>query len=245
MNWNQVPLPEPLRLPLLRQPWHHTAFVQRRYPPEALRPLVPEALEIDELDGSAWVGLVMFECQRTRVPGLPPVLVPPRFTEVNLRTYVTAPGDRPALWFFALEASNPAVVAGGRLLAGVPYNPAVTSLVVEDGELRYRSERLWGGTKVDARVVPGAAFDEGELGPLDHFLTARWGAYSLVLGRLRYTPVDHPLWPLHHAELASLEQDLTAACRLPDPEGQPLLHHASPIEATLGASRSVGPQPSG
>lgn len=240
MNWNQVPLPEPVRLPVLRQTWDHTSMLHWRYPAEVLRPLVPEPLEIEELDGSAWVSLVMFQCRRTRTPGLPPLLLPSDFVEVNLRTYVTAPGDRPALWFFALEASNPAVVAAARVLGGVPYNPACTSLRAGSGQMEYRSQRLVGGTSVTAVVAPGRPYLDDELTPLDHFLTARWGAYSLLLGRLRYTPVEHPLWRLCHAELVSLEQDLTSACRLPDPSDQPLLHYAPSFEATLGLHRRVG-----
>ncbi len=240
MDWNQVPLPEPVRIPLLRQTWDHTAFVHWRYPAEVLRPLVPEPLEIEELDGSAWVSLVMFQCRRTRPPGLPPVLLPSDFTEINLRTYVNAPDDRSALWFFALEASNPAVVTAARVVGGMPYNPALTCLRTDSGQVDYSSRRLLGGTKVNAVIRPGRPYLDDELTALDHFLTARWGAYSLVLGRLRYTPVEHPLWHLCHADMVSLEQDLTTACGLPAPPDERLLHYAPALEATLGLHRRVG-----
>ncbi len=239
---SQVPIPEPIGLPVLRQRWHHTGFIHWRYAPHVLAPLIPAGLAVDVLDGSAWVSLVMFRCERTRLPGLPPVPPLSTFTEINLRTYVTAPGDRPALWFFSLEAPQPVLVAGARLMAGVPYYLARTSLEERDGEIEYRSSRLPSGASLRARIRAGPPCRPEELTPLDHFLTARWGAYSLVLGSLRYNPVEHPLWPLHAAELVELDESLVDAARLPPPDHPPLVQYATELEATIGLHRRAGPR---
>ncbi len=236
----EVPLPQPVAVPVLRQTWNHTSFVHWPCPLEALRPLVPQPLQIDRCQGQAWLSLVMFQAERTRIPGLPPI-PPSTFTEINLRTYVTAPGDRPALWFFALEASHLPTVVGGRLLSAVPYQPALTSTTLDGDVVRYRSRRL-GRSRVclEARVERGGPCPAEQLTELDHFLTARWGAYSLVLGMLRYTPVDHPLWPLHRAVLLDLEQTITEASGVPGPEGEVIVQYAPAVEATLGLNRKVG-----
>lgn len=241
-SWSgsEVPLPEPVGLPVLRQRWNHTVFVHWSYAPEVVAPLVPSGVEVDVLDGAAWVSLVMFRCERTRLPGLPPVPPLSNFVEINLRTYVTAPGDRPALWFFSLDVPQPLLVLGARLAAGVPYYMARTSLTVTDGTMEYRSSRLSGGASLQARAHVGPPCPAEELAPLDHFLTARWGAYSLVLGSLRYTPVEHPLWPLHRAELVELDETLLDAAGLPPPAGEPIVQYATDFEATLGAHRSTG-----
>ena len=239
MSW-EVPLPEPVGTPVLRQRWNHNGLVHWPYPPEQVRPLLPPGLELDVFDGSAWVSLILFQCEGTRLPGLPAVPFLSTFTEINLRTYVTAPGDRPALWFFSLEAPNPALILGARL-AGVPYYAARTSVRVDDDVIEYRSRRVVGkAATLEARLRTGPPYRDEELRALDHFVTARWGAYSRVAGSLRYTPVEHPLWPLHHAELLDLDQTLTDAAGLPPPEGPPLVHHATGFQATLGAPRRVG-----
>ncbi len=238
----QVPLPEPIDIPVLRQRWKHTGFVHWGYPPEDVRRLVPPELEVDVFDGRAWVSLVMFRAERTRLPGMPPVPMLSNFVEINLRTYVTATGDRPGLWFFSLEAPQPALVIGARVLAGVPYKMAKTSVRAREDEVVYRSRRTGedDDAALECRLRIGEDYRDDELGELDHFLTARWGAYTLVGEELRYNPVEHRLWPLHHAELVFLDETLTAAAGLPLPPGDPLVQYASQVDATLGVHRSVG-----
>lgn len=235
-----VPVPEPIALPILHQRWEHSAFLHWRHPPEALRRVVPAPLEVDLHDGHAWVSLVMFKGERTRLPGLPPVPFVSTFTEINLRTYVISPGDRPALWFFTLEAPQPLVVVAGRLLSGVPYNLAATSTEVRGDVVEHRSRRLV-GSKAALRLSlrRGEPFDDAELTPLDHFLTARWGAYTFVNGKLRYTPAKHQMWPLHHAEVLDLEETITAAYDVATPGTPPLVHYATAVDATLGLHRPV------
>ncbi|WP_344221044.1 DUF2071 domain-containing protein [Kribbella sancticallisti] len=44
-----------------------------------------------------------------------------------------------------------------------------------------------------------------EPGPLEHFLTARWGLHVRRAGRTWYLPNEHPTWVLRAAELQRLE----------------------------------------
>lgn len=45
---------------------------------------------------------------------------------------------------------------------------------------------------------------------LDHFLTARWGLHTRLAGRTRYIPNQHARWPLHRAQVTSLDGSLLA-----------------------------------
>jgi uncharacterized protein YqjF (DUF2071 family) len=58
-------------------------------------------------------------------------------------------------------------------------------------------------------------------GPLEQFLTARWGLHQTTFGRTAYWPNAHPAWPLHAAELIGWEEDLLAAAGLPGVAGPP------------------------
>lgn len=237
----EVPLPEPVDVPVLHQTWNHTGFLHWPCAPDDLRPLLPPALELDVFDGQAWLSFVMFNSERTRLPGMPPVPGLSTFAEVNLRTYATAPGDRPGLWFFTLEAPQPALVIAARVLAGIPYRGARTSARAEDGQVSYRSCRLGDqGVELSCRLRVGEDYGSGELGALDHFLTARWGAYSVVGDELRYNPVEHRLWPLRHAVLVSLDETLTRAEGVPPPPPDPLVQYSPAFEATLGLHRRAG-----
>ena len=37
-------------------------------------------------------------------------------------------------------------------------------------------------------------------GPLEHYLTARWGAHTERVGRTWYVPNEHPVWALRRAK---------------------------------------------
>jgi uncharacterized protein YqjF (DUF2071 family) len=63
-----------------------------------------------------------------------------------------------------------------------------------------------------------------EGGPLEHFLTARWGLHVARGGRTRYVPNAHPEWPLRTAELLDLDDGLVAAAGLGDLARRPPDH---------------------
>jgi uncharacterized protein YqjF (DUF2071 family) len=70
---------------------------------------------------------------------------------------------------------------------------------------------------VQVRVGPRLA----RTGPLEHFLTARWGLHQTWRGRTAYWPNEHEPWPLHAAELVDWEENLLATAGLPGVTGPP------------------------
>jgi hypothetical protein len=70
--------------------WDELTFLHWRYPPEAVQPLLPEGLEVETCDGTAWVGLVPFFL-RIALPELRPVPWLSRFAETNVRPTSAAP----------------------------------------------------------------------------------------------------------------------------------------------------------
>jgi uncharacterized protein YqjF (DUF2071 family) len=64
--------------------------------------------------------------------------------------------------------------------------------------------------------------DPVEAGPLEHFLTARWGLHLTDRrGRTRYWPNSHGRWPLRAAEVTALDDELLAAAGFPDLAARP------------------------
>src|SRR5205807_9075030 len=95
-------------------------FLHWAYDPEAVRPLLPEGVEIDTFDGRAWVSLVAFLVTGFRVPGLPAVPGLSRFSQANVRTYARGPEGRDGIVFLDLEGANLAAVLAARLVYRVP-----------------------------------------------------------------------------------------------------------------------------
>ena len=115
--------------PLMHQTWGKLLFMHWRIEERELRPLIPEQLEIDTFDGTAWIGIIPFTMWDIRA--LPPFMpAMPGFSsahELNVRTYVHCDGV-PGVWFFSLDCNSSAAVVAARMFYHVPYFDAAIDL---------------------------------------------------------------------------------------------------------------------
>ncbi len=65
--------PDPVAHPWVLQRWETLTFVHYRYEPSVVQAVLPDGLEVDTFDGSAWVALVPFRMVKVRPPGLPAI----------------------------------------------------------------------------------------------------------------------------------------------------------------------------
>jgi uncharacterized protein YqjF (DUF2071 family) len=251
---HHVPVAPPVRRPVMLQHWRRLTFLHWRYPPQAVQTLLPPGLEVETFDGAAWVGLVPFLMDGVRPPGVPPTPWLSRFPETNVRTYAVGPDGRSAIWFLSLDAARLGAVLAARGSYALPYfwsrmsvgAPSMADRPVLGGggvdRLAYRSRRRWPGprgARCDADVELGAPFEVAELGPLDHFLTARYRLWTVVAGRLAAAAAEHPPWSLRRARLVDLDQDLLKAAGLPPPEGMLVVHASDGVRVRIGAWHRV------
>lgn len=241
--------PTPVRRTAMVHRWDQLTFLHWRYDADEVQRLLPDGLAVETFDGSAWVGLVPFAL-RVRVPGLPSVPWFSRFPETNVRTYVRSADGRSGVWFFSLDAARLGAVVVARASYQLPYFWAEMSLVHRRGvatppgalggagdELHHRCRRRWPGPRgasSDVRIRVGEVFRPDELGELDHFLTARWALFSAPFWGLRHARAWHEPWPLHHAEVLELDDQLVAAAGLGQPTDAPLVHWSPSVEVRIG-----------
>ena len=231
--------PSPVRRAVMKQGWHDLAYLHWRYDPAEISALLPPGLEVDVHDGSAWVGLIPFSMRGIGIPRLPAVPYLGTFPEVNVRTYVVRNGV-PGVWFFSLDVNRFIPAAVARLTYRLPYCWGSASNTLRGDMLSTEVHRRWPDkgphTSISVRVgVPIA-----QPSPLEVFLTARWGLYSRGSGdSLRYAPVDHPVWPLHRAELVSLDDSLVTAAGLSVPVGEPHVMFSPGVPVRVGLPRRV------
>lgn len=100
--------------------WLNLLFLHWRFNPNAIRPLIPQQLELDTFDGSAWVGLIPFKMHNCEFAGFKWLPTLRNFYECNVRTYVRCNGQ-PGVWFFSLDAQSLTPVLGGRHLWKLNY----------------------------------------------------------------------------------------------------------------------------
>lgn len=226
----------PRRRAAMYQKWRKLLFLHWSIPVEALRALVPQALEIDTYEGRAYVGLVPFTMRDIRPVGLPAVPGISNFHETNVRTYVHLNGRDPGVWFFSLDAAGALGVAIGRALFHLPYFYARMRLdVLPDGSIDYHSERRGSGlsAKVSVRWRPTGTPAPSTPGTLDHFLLERYLLYATHRGRLFQGQVYHPPYLAQTAEVSRLDETLLQAAGLRRPSEPPLIHYAEGVDPEI------------
>ena len=115
------PWPLPRAAWTMTQRWNDLLFAHWPVPASDLVHLLPPGLAVDTFDGSAWVGVVPFWMDRIRLRGMPLIPGANHFPELNLRTYVRERHSNLAgVYFFSLDAANPAAVAVART---APFSP--------------------------------------------------------------------------------------------------------------------------
>ncbi|NNF44817.1 MAG: DUF2071 domain-containing protein [Phycisphaerales bacterium] len=206
------PSPRPPGRPVMTMHWRELLFVHWPVPVEILRPLVPERLEIDTHDGTAWIGLVPFTMRDVRHRRCPPVPTMHRFHECNVRTYVRC-GDEPAVWFFSLDAESRLAVWGARRFWGLNYVHSTMTLERSGDEVTYTVSRVrTPSVGLRCRWRTATSRPPATPGGLDHFLTERYALVTIDRrGSVRIGRIWHEPWRLRQAELVELDDGLVAA----------------------------------
>src|SRR4030095_5826125 len=162
--------------PLMHQKWGKLLFMHWRIEEKLLRPLIPEQLEIDTFDGTAWIGIIPFTMWDSRAlrPFVPPVPGLSSAHELNVRTYVHY--DRvPGVWFFSLDCNSAAAVLGARAFFHLPYYNANIDLKQKAAPIDYSLSRTDDPTAdFDASWKIGKTIPFSHPGSLEFFLTERY-----------------------------------------------------------------------
>ncbi|TWD83450.1 hypothetical protein FB561_4613 [Kribbella amoyensis] len=192
------------RLRILRQDWLDLSFLHWAVEPSSIARFFPPGTVPDVFDGASYVGLVPFRMADSGFPHGPALLS--TFLETNVRLYSVDVTGRRGVVFLSLDANRLDVVAAARTVFGLPYRWARMRYRRQGAHHAYSTTLRRPGVSAAStvEVQAGAALSAG---PLEHFLTARWGLHVARAGRTWYLPNDHPAWSLRTAELTAFEDD--------------------------------------
>jgi uncharacterized protein YqjF (DUF2071 family) len=211
------------------QTWEELLFAHWRVPADVIRGHVPAGLEVDEHDGTAWLGLTPFRLTGLRARGTLPLPRVSSFLELNVRTYVRAE-EKPGIWFFSLDASSRLAVEAARRGYKLPYFHARMSATKRGEWIEYECARSGEPGRVfSGRYRPHGAVFDAEPGSLEWFLTERYCLYTTDRGRLARADIHHEPWPLQPAE-AEIELASISPLEL---HGEPLVHFSRRQDAVI------------
>jgi uncharacterized protein YqjF (DUF2071 family) len=218
----------------MTQRWNDLLFAHWPVPASSIDPLLPEGLQADTYQGSAWLGVVPFWLDRIKIRGVPPIPGMRNFPDLNVRTYVRdEQTGTPGVYFFSLDASYLAAVAVARVFFHLPYHWAEMRLDQRsEREFAFYSRRRFSSEPAvfKARyrgLGPTRSLVEGRSGTLEYFLMERSCLFTrneagqAVRAHLHQLP-----WPLEEAEAEIERNDLAAMIGVELPDQEPVLHYS-------------------
>jgi uncharacterized protein YqjF (DUF2071 family) len=221
MNWSQR--------------WLDCLFLHFPVPASELAPLVPPRLEVETLEGSAWVSYVAFHL-RLRPAWLPPLPVLSSLAELNIRTYVRHRGQS-GICFLRVLADNPLAIAAARMLTPMPYRFA---RFTNDAGKGKRQIVCPTGQQLVVSCQPPTGLFAPCRGTLDEWLLER---YRLYIGgpqaSLLAADVVHPPWPAALVAPLVSENTLLADLGLALPPQPAAAHYSPGVAAQFRAFHTV------
>lgn len=188
----------------LRQNWMNLSFLHWAVDPGSIAHLYPPDTEPDTFEGSSFVGVVPFRMADTGFARGPALFG--TFLETNVRLYSVDRTGRRGVVFLSLDTTRLGMVAAGRWIFGVPYRWARMTYREQGDHRVYTSTLRWRGVSASSSVEVQVG-DPQASGPLERFLTARWGVHMVRAGGTWYLPNEHPVWVLRRTELIDFSDD--------------------------------------
>jgi uncharacterized protein YqjF (DUF2071 family) len=226
------PARRPHGLPVGYQNWRRLFFVHWAISPLALRPLVPDALTIDEFDGMAYVSLTPFAVEAAR-PVAAPAALGLDFLETNVRTYVHLNGAEPGVYFFSLDAASVLAVIGARGTLGLPYFWATGREHRRGNDVDYALRRRICSAGCHLQYQVGEYRGPAAPGTLDHFLIERYLLHVQRGPSLWTVHVHHRPYPLHDVRLVNMTESLVRAAGISGLGEPSAIHFASGVDVEI------------
>jgi uncharacterized protein len=231
---SRKPRPLPPGRWLMTQRWNDLLLAHWPLPASTIAPLLPEGLQVDMFQSSAWLGIIPFWLDRIKVRGIPPVPGLRSFPDLCLRTYVREEQTgAPGVYCLSLDGNKLLAAAMGRALYCLPYYWAEMHLKQQtERDFLFYSRRRFTNRSVQFKALyrglgPTRKSVDYCAGSLEYFLMERYCLYSSNRARqLIRTNLNHVCWPLEEAEAEIERNDLAAAIGIQLPEQKPVLHYA-------------------
>jgi uncharacterized protein YqjF (DUF2071 family) len=235
------------------QRWNDLLFAHWPIPVAQVAAQLPEGLEVDTYQGSAWLGMVPFWLDRIKMRGMPMLPGVRRFPDLNVRTYVRDQmTGAPGVYSFSMDASSLLAVAIARAVYQLPYYWSEMRMEQRtEREFSFYSRRHFSGHPVlfKARyrgLGPSSRTLEPRLGSFEYFMTERSCLYSANhLGQAARANLHYIPWPLEEAEAEIEQNDLASAIGIDLPRIKPVLHYSRRLAVYVWPSELLKPAMAG
>lgn len=181
------------------QTWIHTLFLHWPITPETLKSYIPAPLKIDTFNGSAWISIVAFHTEDSKLRLSPKWTSLDPVTQINVRTYVTAPSSgEKGVYFFSLYVKHLTASLGAQSLFNLPFSYAQTSMQEKaDETITVRAENA-GKILFSCTYTPNV--QENKTSSLGTYLAERYCIWNMKGEQLIKIPIKHDAWELFEVD---------------------------------------------
>lgn len=172
-------------------------FLHWKVPYDSLRKLVPQKLNLDTFEGTAYVSLVAFTMQKIRPRNLPAIKFISDFDEINIRTYIDN-DNKKGVYFLNIEAGKQLSVTIAKLLSGLPYEKSSIQRATEN----YKSSNDKKNFSFDTEFEIKKQFIQKT--ELDTWLTERYCLYLNKAETIYRYDIHHKEWEIKNADIKRL-----------------------------------------
>jgi hypothetical protein len=233
----------------ISQRWNDLLFVHWPIAASAMAAVLPEWLEADVFQGSAWLGAVPFWLDRIKIRGIAQIPGFGRFPDLSLRTYVR---DRftgaAGIYSFSIDAGSLLAVLAARMIYHLPYHWADMRMDQRgEREVTFFSRRRLARSEIIFNAQyrglgPTSKLADPRPGSLEHFLSERsWLFSTNRAGEPVRIHLHHVPWPLEEAEAEIERNDLPASIGLRLPDCKPVLYYSRRLAVYLWPAELLRP----
>jgi uncharacterized protein YqjF (DUF2071 family) len=218
----------------MSQRWNDLLFAHWRVPAATISHFLPEGLQPDSFQGSAWIGILPLWMDRFNFRGIPSIPGVRSFPEVQLRTYVhDQHTNTPGIYDLSVDIGSLLATAAVRFIYRTPCNWAEMRLNQRtEREFSFYSRRLFVSNAVifNARyrgLGPTRRLAEIRSGSLEYFFTERYCLFTRNhAGQAVRSSIHAVASPLEDAEAEIERNDLPTALGIQVGDQEPVLHYS-------------------
>ncbi len=227
---------------IMGQTWNDLLFAHYPVDIHELRKLLPDCLQVDTYDGQAWVSVVPFEMSDIHFRELSAIKYKKRFSELNVRTYVTFNGE-PGIYFFSLDANSPLAVQLANLSYALPYLHADMEVAHSGSQIHFKStrndQRAADGS-FDGQYAPAGEHFQTKKGSLAYWLTERYALFTVKGKKILKGAIFHEQWTLQQAQADFRVNNVAESAGITLPAEPELLHFAKKLKVRVWPPEQIG-----
>ncbi|PWA07930.1 DUF2071 domain-containing protein [Pueribacillus theae] len=225
----QRPFPLPSFPWVMTQEWEHLLMIHWPVTASLLKKQIPEQLELDTFEKTAWISYVLFQVNDAKIRSLPKIPYLHSFIELNVRTYVTYKG-KPGVYFFSLDANKRPIVFAAKIGALLPYRFADIAFHQENSGFcfktkRKHSDRLKDNFESYYRSTSDPFFPSPH--SLDYWLLERYCFWTTKGKWVFRGDIHHDKWKVTTAKAKIVENTMASFLPRSSFQTKPLLHYTS------------------